>query len=289
MALSADRNTPQREGDKLVLGVATLKKIYAGSLVMRNASGYATPGAVATSCLGVGRAAEQVDNSAGLDAAKTVEIERGIFRFANSAALAITIADIGKECYVEDDQTVSRTDNGGTRSVAGRIADVDSSGVWVEFAVIPRPATIASTDMDETLIKYATVSITNAQIKALRATQKTLVAAPGATKAIEFISAMLKLDAGTNVLSESDDNLSIRYTGGTGVKVSVDIETTGFIDQAADTFTNAIPVKDAIVAATGALNQALVLDNDGDGEYAGNAAADATMTIKVAYRIHDFA
>lgn len=143
-------------------------------------------------------------------------------------------------------------------------------------------------EMASAVIKTATVVVTNAELKALRATQKTLVAAPGANKSIEFISAILKLNAGTEVLTESADNLSIRYTDGSGAKASVDIESTGFIDQAADTFTNAIPVKDTIVAAASALNQALVLDNDGDGEIAGNATGDATMTVHVVYRVHDW-
>lgn len=142
--------------------------------------------------------------------------------------------------------------------------------------------------MSSYVLKSATITVTNAELKALRATQKTLVAAPGTNKSIEFVSALLRLNAGSEVLTESADNLSIRYTNGSGVKVSVDIEATGFIDQAAATFTNAIPVKDAIVVATGALNQALVLDNDGDGEFAGNATGDATMTLHVIYRVHDW-
>ena len=138
------------------------------------------------------------------------------------------------------------------------------------------------------VLKVATVTLTNSQIKGLAAAQKTLVAAPGANKYIEFISAVLVLNAGTEVLTESDDNLAIRYTDGSGAIVSEAIEATGFIDQAADTITNAIPKKDAIVATASALNKALVLDNTGNGEYAGNATEDATMTVHVAYRVHDF-
>ena len=48
----------------------------------------------------------------------------------------------------------------------------------------------------------------------------------------------------------------------------------------------AVPVKDAIVAASGATNQALVLDNTGDGEYGGNASNDTTMTIIVHYGVY---
>ena len=55
-------------------------------------------------------------------------------QFANSAATdAITLADIGKDCFIVDDQTVAKTDGSGTRSRAGRVFDVDADGVWVEF------------------------------------------------------------------------------------------------------------------------------------------------------------
>lgn len=139
----------------------------------------------------------------------------------------------------------------------------------------------------ETTIKYATVNLTNADIKALRATPKALVAAPGVNKIIEFVSAVLFLDYGTNVLTETADNLAVRYENTTGALASQAIEATGFIDQAADTLTNALPKIDAIVAAANGLNKALVLHNTGDGEFAGNAGADTTMKVKVAYRVHD--
>lgn len=289
-ALTQDRNTTMREGQEISLGVAAAKKIYAGSLVARDSGGNATPGAVATTLLGMGRAEEQVDNSAGNAGDKTVIVRKGVFLFGNSSAGdQITAADIGKECYIVDDQTVAKTDGTSTRSIAGRIVDVESAGVWVEFAVIPRPATVGSADLNETLIKYATVTLTNANIKALRATPITLVAAQGANKVVELVSATLKLVAGANVLTETIDNMAIKYTDGLGVAVSQAIEATGFIDAAVTTVTNALPVIDAIAALSASANKALVLHNTGDGEYGGNAAADATMVVKVAYRVHDFA
>ena len=133
------------------------------------------------------------------------------------------------------------------------------------------------------------ISLTNAEIKALRATPKTLVSAPGANKSLEFISAVLKLNyGGTNVFTESTDNLAVKYTNGAGVAVSQTIESGGFIDATADTQTNALAKIDAIVASSGAENQALVLHNTGDGEIGGNAGADNTIDLWVAYRVIDF-
>lgn len=131
------------------------------------------------------------------------------------------------------------------------------------------------------------VRLTNAEIKALRATPKQLVAArPG--HALQFVSAMLELNyGGTNVFSESSDNLAVRYTNGSGVIVSDAIETTGFIDQSANTITNAVAKADAIVASSAAEGKALVLHNTGDGEIGGNAGADNTMTVVVSYIAHE--
>lgn len=136
------------------------------------------------------------------------------------------------------------------------------------------------------LVAVARVTLTNAEIKALRATPKTLVAAPGAGKVLEFVSAQIKLVAGANVLSESTANLAVKYTDGSGAQVSQTIEATGFIDQSVNTMTCALAKIDAIVAYTAAANKALVLHNLGAGEFGGNAAADATMIVDIAYRVH---
>lgn len=133
MALTADRETPRRTGDLVTLPAAASKKFYAGSLVARDGSGNATPGATATTLRGVGRCRAQVDNSSGAAGAVNVDIEKGIFRFTNGTD-AITNADIGSDCYIVDDFTVSRTNSGGnTQSVAGKVYLVDTLGVWVDM------------------------------------------------------------------------------------------------------------------------------------------------------------
>jgi hypothetical protein len=156
--LTTDRKTPKRDGDILNIGVAGAKKIYAGAIVARDASGYATPGATATTLLGIGRAEAHADNSGGSDGDITVDVRRGIFRFANSAAGdEITAAGIGSYCYIVDDQTVARTNGSGTRSVAGRVFDVDSGDVWVQFSRIEAPGSVATADI-------AADAVTNAKI-----------------------------------------------------------------------------------------------------------------------------
>jgi hypothetical protein len=133
-ALSSDRNTRARVGDTRVAGLAASVKVWGGSIVMRNAAGYITKGATATGCAGVGRAEASADNSAGAAGDLTVEYRQGIFLFANSASGdLITIADIGKPCYIVDDQTVAKTDGTGTRSRAGIVDGIEGTGVWVRM------------------------------------------------------------------------------------------------------------------------------------------------------------
>lgn len=144
-------------------------------------------------------------------------------------------------------------------------------------------AMVAINDLPAQTIK---VSLTAAQIKVLRATPFELVAAQGAGTMIEFVAAVLKLNAGSEVLSETDANLVVEYDDGSGIAVSQVVECGGFIDQAADTQTNAKTSLDAIAASSAAENKNLVLFNDGAGEFAGNASDDATLDVHITYRVH---
>jgi hypothetical protein len=138
MALSKERLTP-RIGDAVItsrldLPVKANTKILAGALVVIDA-GYAAPGRTATGLKAVGVAQETVDNTGGVAGAMRVDVRRGAFkRFKNSAAGdAIARADVYGDCYIVDDETVAKTDDTGARSKAGRILDVDATGVTVEF------------------------------------------------------------------------------------------------------------------------------------------------------------
>lgn len=133
MALAADRNTPQKDGELIPVPVAADVKIFAGALVAANATGFATPGAVATTLTYLGRAEGLADNTGGADGAKTVIVRRGkAFKFKNAAADLVTQASLGKACYIVDDETVAATNGGNTRSAAGTVVGVESDGVWVQ-------------------------------------------------------------------------------------------------------------------------------------------------------------
>ena len=131
---------------------------------------------------------------------------------------------------------------------------------------------------------FADVLVSNAEVKALVATVKTLVAAPGVGYFLEFLEAWLMLDYATAAFAEASapDNLVIRYASTTGVIASQTIEATGFIDQAADTYTKAIPCVDPIVTGAAIANATLVLHNISTDYITGGGV----LRVRTHYRIH---
>lgn len=133
MALTSERpEAIERQGRKRYLPMSAGKKIYAGAGVVLN-GGYLEPASTATGLVSAGRAEQTVDNTDGSDGDASCRVLSGIFPFKNSASTdAIGRADIGNDAYWVDDQTVAKTSGSSSRSVAGKIFDVDDDGVWVE-------------------------------------------------------------------------------------------------------------------------------------------------------------
>lgn len=147
---------------------------------------------------------------------------------------------------------------------------------------------LGASDLENSPYASVEVTITQAQLVALRATPITLVAAPGATKVLHFLGAYFELVySGTGNNTESTANLGIKYTDGSGVQVNETVECTGFIDQTVSTNTHARPKLDPIVAATAATNQALVLHNLGGGEFGVSSTPTSSLKVKVIYAVHD--
>lgn len=134
MALSKERDTKEVAGVNREFPVAADAVIHAGGLVALNSSGFLVPGSVATTLKAVGRAEKSVNNTDGANGAVTAPVKRGVFNYKNSTSTdAIALADVGSNCYIVDDETVAKTDGSSARSVAGKVYNVDSHGVWVEF------------------------------------------------------------------------------------------------------------------------------------------------------------
>jgi predicted RecA/RadA family phage recombinase len=130
MALTKDRNTVRKAGEFAAYPVGTGAKIFAGSMVMLNAAGYAVPAADTAGCKFLGIARQFIDNTGGANGDLKVEVWRkGCFEMT-CAGMAVT--DVGTVVYASDDQTVTKTAGNGVN--CGRISEfVSATSVYVDI------------------------------------------------------------------------------------------------------------------------------------------------------------
>jgi hypothetical protein len=130
--------------------------------------------------------------------------------------------------------------------------------------------------------RYARITVTSAEILALFATPKTLVAAPGAGKFIEFLGATIMLDATATAYAgvAAGEDLCIKYTNAAGAIVSTTLETTGFIDQTTDQVRT---IKAITTDVTPVVNSPIVLHLL-VGEI---TTGTGVLYVNVSYRIHE--
>ena len=133
-ALAAERDIDQiwSQGE-IQSGVDGGSSIYEGAMVTAlTATGYVVKAGTASAGQVLGVAAFTVDNSAGSDGAKSLDLLQGIFRRGNSGSNAVTQAHLGKKVYAEDDQTISSL---ATDTLAGVMVGFDDAGnvlVWIQ-------------------------------------------------------------------------------------------------------------------------------------------------------------
>lgn len=137
-ALLTERVTRRRHlhvGGRRSVPVAAGARCLTGGIAVRNAGGFAEPATTGTGLVALGVFDDTTSNVGGANGNVRADIRNdGAFCFANSGGGdAITFDDIGGTCYLVDDQTVAKTSGSNTRSIAGKIHDVDASGVWVVF------------------------------------------------------------------------------------------------------------------------------------------------------------
>jgi len=141
-----------------------------------------------------------------------------------------------------------------------------------------------------TVIKTATVLLTNAQIKALRATPINVVAAPGAGFFVYPIECIVELVYGGNnaFTGAAGDNLGLKWQDGTtttimsgGLQAFIQATNSAF-----NKFVDPAVGSDVNIAKTAVDNKPLVIHNITGAEIAGNAANDNTINVIVKYAIH---
>lgn len=116
--------------------------IYDGALVALS-GGYLIPFTTGAGLTAIGRAAIQTGQPmvAVNNGDNTVRVEQGVFPYLMGASTdALAVTDVGRTVYGSDDQTINRTDGGGTRGAVGKLVGIKSTtevfvSVGLQFSV----------------------------------------------------------------------------------------------------------------------------------------------------------
>lgn len=128
------------------------------------------------------------------------------------------------------------------------------------------------------------IVVTTGQLLALNAVPKTLLAAPGAGKAIILLDAILFYDYNSAAYAgiAGGEDLEIRHTDGSG-QLFATIETTGFLDQTSDQVRHIFPL--AAAQSTPVADAALILCLASGEITTGNSP----LKVRVHYKVIDTA
>ncbi len=131
-AVTADRDTKAKAGSYGEHPVAASTTIYAGTLTMRDATGFLKNGADTASHVFAGVAREYANNSAGAAGDVTAKVSKtGEYKFAKSGS--ITVANIGTAVYLVDNQTVALAATTDQDIACGVIVDVEGDELWIRI------------------------------------------------------------------------------------------------------------------------------------------------------------
>lgn len=105
--------------------------VFKGGLVATDATGFVVSGSAigATGLKIWGIATKDVNNTGGANGALSVDVERGIWPFANLGGDPVAQADVGNTVFADDDQTIRKTSNTSTRSNAGVFVGFDENNL----------------------------------------------------------------------------------------------------------------------------------------------------------------
>jgi len=233
-ALAKDRNTKAKYVERTrYIPVADDAIIYLGANVAMNPAGYAIPADKTTEgAVVVGVSEEFIDNTGGAAGAVSIRVEVGVFGFVNDAN-AVTAADIGRPCYVVDDQTVA-DETEGSATVAGIVDSIDSSGVvWVRHLdASPLPVSgIETVSADGAISVYTRttlLSVTGTRAYTLadgryEGQRKTLRCILAATSPIGVVTPANFSDGATMTFNALEDTVELEWHKATGWVLALNV------------------------------------------------------------------
>ncbi|MHA1170063.1 MAG: hypothetical protein ACTSRU_19715 [Candidatus Hodarchaeales archaeon] len=130
-ALTGDIERKEKEGKLLAYPVVAADTIYQGALVKINASGYLAPCAAEASVPFAGVAYERVSNESGANGDKLCRVEsKGAHVLVGSG---FSQADLGKEVYASDDNTISTVQGANEQAVGVIVEFISATSVRVKI------------------------------------------------------------------------------------------------------------------------------------------------------------
>jgi len=143
-ALTEDKQIELQDGVEKDFSVAASEKIFGGALTCVNAAGYALEGSDTAGLIFQGIAMEQKDNSLGSNGDLSIVLRRrGLVKVIMGTA--ITIANVGDNVFLVDDQTVDLTANVTNKIFCGIIAGyIDTTHAWIDIEPAIRQADVAT-------------------------------------------------------------------------------------------------------------------------------------------------
>ena len=142
--LSSDLKLEYSEGVEVDLPVINADIIYAGGWTCVNAAGYALPGSDTAGLIFMGIATQRADNSLGALGAISVPVRRrGLIKA--KMATAITIANVGDNVFLVDDESVDVTGNVTHNIFCGIIAKyIDTTHAMIDIEPAVKQADVAT-------------------------------------------------------------------------------------------------------------------------------------------------
>jgi predicted RecA/RadA family phage recombinase len=200
-----------------------------------------------------------------------IEIE-GVYSLTAYSADSAAAGDLA---YWDDtNRRVTITGTGNT--LIGTFVSAKAGAATTADVLLRMTTSAASPD----IVTSAVITVSSAELLALNAAPKTLIAAPGAGKAIVPVSAQLFLDYNSAAYAgiAAGEDLAFRYTDGSGNQCG-SVEATGFLDATADAHRSHL--FNGTISPTA--NAALVLHML-TGEI---ITGDSPLKVQVRYRVVD--